>query len=67
MKVLLFIFVGLLLLGCATQPILSEEDYTKYCTKPGVCEANLRAKMMQYENIGPVVVGVMPAPALSKR
>ncbi|MGI9284981.1 MAG: hypothetical protein ACR2P1_06300, partial [Pseudomonadales bacterium] len=60
MRVLWFVFVGLLLLGCATQPILSDEDYTKYCTKPGVCETYLRAKMMQYQNIGPVVVGVMP-------
>ncbi len=63
MKVLWIAIGGLILVGCATQPILKDEDYAKYCTEPGACEAYLRAKMLQYQNIGSVVVGVNPPPS----
>lgn len=58
MKFLWIVMGGLILVGCATQPILNDEDYAKYCNEPGACEAYLRAKMLQYQNIGSVVVGV---------
>lgn len=62
MNVLWIAVLGLVFFGCTTRPILNNEDYAKYCTKPGACEAYLRAKMLQYQNIGGVVVGVKPPP-----
>ena len=61
MNVLWIAIAGILFVGCTLQPILNEEDLEKYCAKPGTCEAYLRAKMLQYQNVGPVVVGV-PSP-----
>ena len=63
MKVLWIAVLGLVFVGCATQPILNDEDYAKSCTEPGACEAYLRAKMLQYQNIGSVVVGVKSPPS----
>jgi hypothetical protein len=63
MKVLWIPLVGLVFVGCAAQPMLNEGDYAKYCTEPGACEAYLRAKMLQYQNIGSVVVGVKSPPS----
>jgi len=63
MKVLWIAVLGLVFVGCATQPILKDEEYAKYCTEPGACEAYLRAKMLQYQNIGSVVVGVKSPPS----
>ena len=67
MKALWIAVGGLVFIGCATQPILNNEDYEKYCTKPGACEAYLRAKMLQYQNIGSVVVGVPSPPSLQPK
>ncbi len=63
MKILWIAVLGLVFVGCAAQPILKDEDYAKYCTEPGACEAYLRAKMLQYQNIGSVVVGVKSPPS----
>lgn len=57
MKAWPFLIIGLLLSGCSTQPILSHQDYQKYCTTPGVCESYLRSRIMQYRTDGSVVVG----------
>lgn len=62
MKVLWIVVGGLIFAGCSTQPILKEEDYAKYCSEPGACEAYLRARMLQYQNVGGVVVGIKSPP-----
>ncbi len=54
---------SLLSIGCSTHPVLSQEDYAAHCNPPGVCKGYLRARIMQYNSMGPVVIGVMPPPS----
>ncbi len=70
MKNLVFTITMLLLetmvSGCATRPGLAQKDYEKYCAEPGPCATYLRAKILQYQETGSVVVGVMGVPQLRR-
>ncbi len=55
--------VSLLSIGCSTRPVLSQEDYAAHCKPLGVCKGYLRARIMQYNSMGPIVIGVMPSPS----
>lgn len=67
MRAILFLVAIIFSCGCAARPVLLEQDYRTSCKTPGACEALLRGKMMQYQQIpgmgGGIVVGVMPAPS----
>ena len=67
MKVFWTAVWGLIFAGCSLHPILDEKDYTKYCSEPGACEAYLQARMLQYQSIGGVVVGVKSPPPPTPR
>ncbi len=62
LRLVAFGIASVLWMGCAMKPVLSHKEYETYCKIQGACEAYLRGKMMQYQQVGGVVVGVMPAP-----